>query len=83
MSIQTHYIGDSCQGGHYHDARIADLERQLAEAQGKLDMAENFAAEQSREGKCLRCGAPIENHEEMSPSCWVLALACILSKEGE
>ncbi|KKN49293.1 hypothetical protein LCGC14_0643920 [marine sediment metagenome] len=35
----THYVGDDCQGGHYQDSRIADLERQLAEAQGKLDAA--------------------------------------------
>ena len=32
----THYVGDDCQGGHYQDSRIANLERQLEEAQGTL-----------------------------------------------
>ncbi len=57
----------------------------MEEALGKLEAVEEMVGEQSRDGKCLRCGAPIEHHDEMSPACWVKRLDRILrgSKEGE
>ena len=59
------------------------FKRERDEAQGKLEAVDVFMEHEfSNEGICLVCRAPKANHEEMSPSCWVMLLDRILSKEG-
>ena len=63
--------------GEVRAERDAALEA-LEEAQAFMER------EFSNEGICLVCRAPKANHDEMSPSCWVMLLDRILrSKEDE
>ena len=54
-----------------HQVTVGNLERQLAAVR-------EWAERHYKDGRCNLCGAPRENHAEMSPACRVCRLDTIL-----
>lgn len=59
--------------------KVADALDDLPAALEALERVENFADDHYKDGVCLICGAPADNHKEMSPACWVLRLDSLLT----
>ncbi len=57
---------------------IAAARTAVPELLDELEAVEAWAEAHYKDGRCNLCGAPRENHEEMSPACRVFCLERIL-----